>query len=582
MLDLVRCSARFSFLLLAFGVSGSAWSLGLGEMHGEAFLGQPLSVTVDLIGVDRQSLDASCFRLVPPSGGGDIPWLKRASFDIRRSALPVVEIRSSAPLREPVLQIALQVTCGLEVSREYVLLASPAKESDAPTARTRVDTPVAVAEAPRKAESEKKRSLRAPVLPEDTLPRVAPPSRGERSRRPARLALPDRLMLSEGGDVGDPSLRLSTELLSPAREAGDLQRDMLRLEFKMLMALQEQATNQLATAEKLRNMEETLAALKEKAADFAGRVEKDGAPAAPVSVADQPRSAAPTPEKIPERPSHAVEQESGLSEWTLYAALAGGVLGLLGWLGWKSRRDRKLEAEVMPSQNAPVDPRRLSERDGANGVDLAFEPQSSAAPTALDFDLGTEDSASGDKPHGEARRASPDSIMSIQATSVDEHFEANPVMELADIMLSFGRVKGAAQALQEYIDNNPQEALQPWIRLMEVYRMAGMRDEFEAVSRNLNQHFNVAIQHWGEQADSEVAAESDQPVAPQATGLEDIPRLMNMVVELWGEGDVVGYLYQLLRDNRGGGRQGFTLPVVDDIMFLIELKETANRMVHSL
>ena len=48
-----------------------------------------------------------------------------------------------------------------------------------------------------------------------------------------------------------------------------------------------------------------------------------------------------------------------------------------------------------------------------------------------------------------------DSLMSISAATVDEHFEANPVMELADIMLSFGRVKGAAQALQEYIDNNP-------------------------------------------------------------------------------------------------------------------------------
>ena len=47
-----------------------------------------------------------------------------------------------------------------------------------------------------------------------------------------------------------------------------------------------------------------------------------------------------------------------------------------------------------------------------------------------------------------------DSIMSVSAATVDEHFEANPVMELAEIMLSFGRVKGAAQALQEYIDSN--------------------------------------------------------------------------------------------------------------------------------
>ena len=42
-----------------------------------------------------------------------------------------------------------------------------------------------------------------------------------------------------------------------------------------------------------------------------------------------------------------------------------------------------------------------------------------------------------------------------------------------------------------------------------------------------------------------------------------------MVVDLWASGDVIGfYLYQLLRDNRGGQRQGFALPVVDDILFL--------------
>ena len=65
---------------------------------------------------------------------------------------------------------------------------------------------------------------------------------------------------------------------------------------------------------------------------------------------------------------------------------------------------------------------------------------------------------------------------------------------------------------------------------------------------------------------------------PRPQSLEDMPRLMNAVLDLWESGDVVGYLYQLLRDNRGGQRQGFALPVVDDILFLIELKETANRM----
>lgn len=42
----------------------------------------------------------------------------------------------------------------------------------------------------------------------------------------------------------------------------------------MLMAMQERATSQLATAEKLRNMEATLGDLQQRAGDFAQRIEK--------------------------------------------------------------------------------------------------------------------------------------------------------------------------------------------------------------------------------------------------------------------------------------------------------------------
>ena len=180
-----------------------------------------------------------------------------------------------------------------------------------------------------------------------------------------------------------------------------------------------------------------------------------------------------------------------------------------------------------------------------------------------------------------------DSMMSIAAATVDEHFEANPVMELADIMLSFGRVKGAAQALQEYIDHNPQEALQPWIRLMDVYRMAGLREEFDNVARNLNQHFNVEIQQWDPSEptlnrhtiDMVLEDDAGQPVPPppaqpKAASLEDLPRIMQQIVDLWRDGDVVAYLQQLLRDNREGKRAGFPLQVVSDMLFLVELKET--------
>lgn len=114
---------------------------------------------------------------------------------------------------------------------------------------------------------------------------------------------------------------------------------------------------------------------------------------------------------------------------------------------------------------------------------------------------------------------------------------------------------------------------------MDVYRMASMRDEFERVASNLNLHFNVEVQNWSTpDSSAEVDINLEKPVAPIPQSLEDMPRLMDIVTDLWSTGDVVGYLYQLLCDNHGGQRVGFALPVIEEILFLIELKETVNRM----
>ena len=383
-------------------------------------------------------------------------------------------------------------------------------------------------------------------------------------------------------------MRLATELLTAAA-AKDAQRDILRLEYRMLMALHEQASSQMAAAEKLRNMEAALVELQARAGEFAQRVEKDVAttgvppapsqPAVPVQTVQPPTAPQPTlvaaPEQVPDQ-----------TPWSLYGLVLGALLGVGGWFGWRRYREAKEATDAGESPfvvpDLRVDPKREDEREEPGGIDLPVEPAAMGMPMQVDFDIGG-------KEHDEAAVVpvaqegapvpAPDSVLSINATTLDEHFEANPVMELADIMLSFGRVKGAAQALQEYIDNNPQEALQPWIRLMDVYRMAGMRDEFERVASNLNQHFNVEVQNWSApEASADVDIDLEKPVAPKPQSLEDMPRLMAMVTELWSKGDVVGYLYQLLRDNRGGQRMGFALPVVEDILFLIELKETANRM----
>lgn len=571
-----RCLPLF---LLAF--SGSVAAIGLGELRSHPRLGDRLRLEVEIIGAEKASLDANCISLVRPSDGGELPWLDKGVISLRPGRPITLEIRSNAPLREPVLQVALAIGCGYDIFREYTLLASPEISTFRGTAsqepmmggspvRPLVGTASeGVSPGERKAERVRRSLPRVHDIPGSAL------KHGQ--------GLPDRLQLSGGGELGEPSLRLATDLSFMAGEMNEAQREILRLEFRMLLALQEQATTQLATAQKLRDLEGTLSELQQRAKAVGERIESRAAIASapPVVVERKPQSDVAT-RQVPVPVAGA-----GISEWSLYGVLLGAFFGLGGWLGWRIFSERRQSragahfSSLTPSIGAS--PRPDHESDSLAGVDLPFEAGEQGGPMKVDVELDLE--ASGREsvaaPPAELFAKPFESPNSVGFATVDEHFEANPVMELADIMLSFGRVKGAAQALQEYIDSNPQEALQPWIRLMDVYRMAGMRDEFDTVARNLNQHFNVEVQHWDGGAAVPTLSErgNDDSGLPggRPQSLEDMSRIINQIIDLWPAGDVVGYMYQLLRDNRGGQRLGFALPVVEEILFLIELKETARR-----
>jgi len=144
--------------------------------------------------------------------------------------------------------------------------------------------------------------------------------------------------------------------------------------------------------------------------------------------------------------------------------------------------------------------------------------------------------------------------------AAEEHESA---IELAEIMMGFGRVQGAAETLAEFIQSNPKKSVTPWLKLLEVYRAAGLRSDFDALARQLNKTFNVKSVTWDTFDEARATSKS----------IEQMPHLAKTLTELWGTPACQAYLEKLLRDNRDGTREGFPLSAIDEILVLAAILE---------
>ena len=213
--------------------------------------------------------------------------------------------------------------------------------------------------------------------------------------------------------------------------------------------------DRLEASEKLRQMEGTLGELQQRTGEFNRRLEQktEVAAVSPTATAE----AAPAVKKSVKPLVVSSTASSWWSGWMFYTALLVALALLGAWLFGRLRRRQQYGYKNLTQYPEPyMDPRRDSEIEDFDHLDY---PGSS--------NVGKKIEASMDVPVLNQLASAPGTpasppvpfLASMAAATLDEHFEVNPVMELADIMLSFGRVKGAAQALQEFIDHNPEEAL---------------------------------------------------------------------------------------------------------------------------
>lgn len=190
------------------------------------------------------------------------------------------------------------------------------------------------------------------------------------------------------------------------------------------------------------------------------------------------------------------------------------------------------------------------------------EPEAPVVPEPdhepLEFTLEEADPESVARAEARERQRPPPEAADDGQAATETHSE--PTLELAEIMLSMGLEQSAAQALVEYSEANPRQAVYHWLKLLDIYRGSGHRKDFKETAEKLRQHFNIQADDWTR------ARGGDAP------SLEGFGRIIGHIQALWGRAaECEAYLRHLIEDNREGTRAGFPQPVAEEILLLIEI-----------
>lgn len=400
-----------------------------------------------------------------------------------------------------------------------------------------------------------------PTLADDTAPAGASDSR---PAAPAGLRS-DRLVL--GGDTPESSgFRLSSRLGNPdlINSTTEAERDLLRREQQLIMAVDSQIMTRMALSDRIARLEALQNALKAElaATEGSGKTEPEVSAPAEAVTPTAPASAqhrTPAMTDTAPRPSVPSSAETSTVEisfsWWLLAAASAALL-LVGALWWRRKPAPPAYDEEMPAEKAVTAPKTMAPPPTKTHEEMILEALPGQGDS-FDFSVIEWD---GPPPAELDHSIAP--IALDEEEMAEEHESA---VELADIMMSFGRVQGAAETLAEFIRGNPKKAVQPWIKLLEVYKAADMRAEFDALTRKLNQTFNVKTVTW----------ESFDEIKKAPDSVEQMPHIINSLKDQWMTVDCQRYVQMLLRDNRGGTREGFPLGVVDDLLLLQAVLEDA-------
>lgn len=563
--------------LMMGGGEAQAW--GFGRAQSSAVMGMPLDFSVALR-LDSSESPPEC--LAADVSAGDIPVPRSAVFVSMDSVSgsPVVRVRTTVAIDEPLVTIKLSAGCGSSIARRFTLFVDPPGHVVAPVLaqaeaiQAAVPAPAVVA-SPAPAPSAQ---LLPPPAPAATPGQVDPP-------RPTGAAAPAASMASatQAAAASSPGTgsaiaraRLSdgaaalADASARATKGGEASapRAKLRLDAPTLMTSAAGAPQGGAVAAALQSAQDAASAARASASAAQARA------AEMQKSIDALRQEAQANREAVARLTRALEEAQGGAPSWLWAALAA--LGALSALLFARMRRLQLGASASPWWSANAAPAAESpghspEKTSSGLAAAALAPSGSVesvtSPTvpplpALPFVAKQQPgAAASSQASGTAATTS-----ELPEVATETDWDALPgvsVEELLDLQQQaeffsvLGQDDAALKLLAEHLAQTRGDYPLPYLQLMDICRRRSDKAGYERTRSRLQRRFGTSWPGWHEQS-------QDQ------RRLEDCPDLLVEIERVWKDpAEAMGSLEGLLR---AGNRVDCLEPTVQsELLFLYTL-----------
>ena len=629
-------ASALTVALVIAGAIPAAFALSLGGEQVSSSLGQPLRIIIPLLGATADSLDTRCYRVVAPSRSDGLSVVTQARIELQTSTTPPqLVIRSSRPIDEPVIRLSIEAGCDAPIRRDYTILLDPPPVS-APEPRVSIAAPPpalpmaaerpATLPGPAEVSAADKAAIAADRAASRRAANAAPQPSRAKSLAPAKVVSREK---------SAPATTLRDKSAVAAATARQIQQDKLevqggapvgpssaaeiaslsalavpRLRIASDLVFREQPGNTPAAAP-VDELQDAVA--KDRRArllaapidrDLAPRLEADLVVAqrrlaalqsqlAAAGMVTKADVAAAVANKAPVAATPAVLQ-SGASDWQRWAWIPGLLLvvGLIAFL-LRQRRNQattRFAATTLESPSHVSDEEITVVRTVAAGNEGRNQPNTSSFGGAMPLPVTSAATAAEvatappTGPASSSRETSPaiarhaereasDRLNNplFQLRDTESHVDVTELSQVTDeaqVYADLGRNDQAIELLRDHIDAQTGELSSPapWLMIFELYRRTNNRQGYDELAPQFRTRFNGRVPEW-ENYGHELALDD---------GLEAFPHLVARIERDWGTGEARKFLEELLYDNRGGSRLGFSLAAYRDILLLLQVHEGLN------